>query len=216
MIKQKTRGIESGVKRYLAAILFIMFGVFIASASTYIASVIPELYIGVGSYQSKLNPPIINASTVLNGATSVSLTFPTQYLGSNQQFDIVWELTYINATIDDISGGKVYIPTDNAWYSVAFYSGSAWDHYFIWFESYKPTAGASLAFKRPMTGNITVYVFLNPLGYERQFNATDIAIILGYAPPKISISNKLLLNFIGWAFGIVLMVVGVRNLGVRI
>jgi uncharacterized membrane protein len=213
---EKAKGLDKEVERYIVGFMFIILGVFIVSAVSYIASVIPEVLVGVGSYKSLLNPPIVKASTVLNSATSVSLTFPTQYLGTNEQFDIVWELTYINATLDDIAGGKVYIATDNAWYSVGFYNGSAWGHYFIWFESYKPTGGASLDFKRAMTGNITVYLFRNPLGYETKFNATDIAVVLGYAPPKIAVSNKLFINFIGWAFGVMFVAIGITRLGIKI
>ena len=219
--KTKTK-IESDIKRYLFGILFIMIGVFIISAVSYIASIVPPQ-----TFPPSPTPPP-KPTDPFNGTTPSGLSF-------RQKSDVV--LNNQDSFMIQVSGGvlataTVYAVVDlntlngaNATSATFYYtttssprSGGQYYkcNYYVAYYSLgltdDPVNYIKITLNRPTTANATVYVYVS--GSYIDFS-NNLVCYVRQSPP-FSISNTLFLSFIGWAFGIVFVIAGVHRLGLRI
>lgn len=221
--KRKTGGVEASIKRYLSGILFIIMGALITGAISYIASIIPAQSFPPAP------PPAPTPTDPFNGTipSGLSLRQVTNITLNNQDSFT----TYISGGV--LPTATVYVVVDlntlngaNVSSSMFSLDASSWNsasgqyykcNYYVGYDilglTSPPANYVKILLNKPTTANATVYIYVS--GNYMDFSNNLVC----YSLPKqqtYSVSNTLLINFIGWSFGIVVMVVGVKKLGVRI
>jgi len=220
---EKAKGLDKEVRRYLVGFMFIILGVFIVSAVSYIASVIPKIVLSPEGNIVNTTSPLGTPQRVVFGSlsgSSVELYFDPIEPATNQNLLVIVDIT--NITNPDVIDMQVsvypYQPSPGVtvwnygWVSTTFYKDSMNGGVFAWCYSVKKTNGVKVFFNSSHVAFLTAYVFI--VDSSANITVSEIAPSLSYYPP--SIANTLFINFIGWAFGIMFVAIGITRLGIKI
>jgi len=215
------------VERYIVGFMFIILGVFIVSAVSYIASVIPEI-----SFQSTKpdpysgNPPgslLYNTELSLNNVTSINVNVGnyTEVVpwGNQIKYYIVVDISGINANITSMTA-RIAVSSDpnpavesgttqiTLKYKCNYVVGEAYIG-FTGVQWYAKLLSIDITFNTSAVGRINFYLY--------KANTTDpLSNLTCTTLLPSNISNKLFINFIGWAFGVMFVAIGITRLGIRL
>ena len=192
------------IRQHASGILLLLLASFILASVSYIADIIPEISI---PKNDENNPWLVYSTTLnINNKSSVSVSFDPYFnytfryriyivvntagLSPPASVERIW--------LDHTSGYMILYPTrfnDTVYYAYATLNS---DNITSIVVSFNTTTSGVVLFSLYDTNNITQALTWRP------------------SQPSFSISNKLVLNFISWVAGIILVIEALRRFDLEI
>jgi hypothetical protein len=200
-------GVSKKIKQYVSGILLLLLATFIIASVIYITSIIPETTIPSDSTSTNTNPYLVYSTSVnVNNAYLISVDFSPSFSYTAQyKLYLVIDTTDLNP------------PAKPSSITITYNTLQSYPTIYQFNETiyYCNLTGYS--------GIDTIRVFLNTttsgILIISFYDTDDINQAITWSPPATSgsaISNKLILNFIGWIAGIILVIDALRKFDIPI
>jgi len=199
--------ISGSLKRYIHGILLVLLAGFIISSVNYVISVIPEVTIPPSGDTPQTNPYLVYSMTAgVSGDSYWYRWYPPYVYTPKYTFYIAVDTSQLTP--------KVYAKQIRIWLtdgSVLFLNMDRYNDVisYISFDiAGKELEAIQVYFDGSASGNIVISFY----------DASDINQALAWRanPVKPVLSNKLILSFISWILGIILMIQAMHKFGILI
>jgi len=225
--KTKRKGLDRGVRRYLAAILFIAMAMFIIGISTYLTTVIPSYSIPVGYIVTNNNPQytvVVSLTSYVGGyyAGDQLINLDKYYTSPDSSSGKVWVLVF---KFNETPGGyfnlkNLEVASDNVIQAKLGYIDHNDSHLIFWATIPSGVIFNQVGVERSYTmtgGNADITIF-------EISNTTDPGMLIDHVYGGVSfvtqkpvyVDSMVFLNVLSFSVGIVLMVVALVKLGIKI